>query len=76
MAEGETEAVDQQLHELRRHRMRRPAVGTLVVAVLDERHRRRGRPDRAGSGYGRLVRLVDSGALTVAGFRRVRKTEL
>jgi hypothetical protein len=30
-------------------------------------------PDR---GYGWLVRLVDSGALTVAGFRRVRKTEL
>jgi hypothetical protein len=30
-------------------------------------------PDR---GYGWLVRLVDSGALTIAGFRRVRKTEL
>lgn len=28
------------------------------------------------SGHGRLCRLVDSGALTVAGFRRVRKTEL
>jgi len=28
------------------------------------------------SGYGWLVRLVDSGVLTVAGFRRVRKTEL
>jgi hypothetical protein len=28
------------------------------------------------NGYGWLVRLVDRGALTVAGFRRVRKTEL
>lgn len=28
------------------------------------------------SGHGWLCRLVDSGALTVAGFRRVRKTEL
>jgi hypothetical protein len=28
------------------------------------------------SGYGWLVRLVDSGALTVAGFRRVRQTQL
>jgi hypothetical protein len=28
------------------------------------------------SGYGWLVRLVDSGALTLAGFRRVRKTEI
>jgi hypothetical protein len=28
------------------------------------------------SGYGRLCRLVDAGALTAAGFRRVRKPEL
>jgi hypothetical protein len=34
--------------------------------------------DEAGpdAGYGWLVRLVDAGALSAAGFRRVRKAEL